>query len=104
MANRNPFSGVPQSVITLGLLAFLAIWLAITYLIFKEHAPLIFRIMWPVFEAILVVWVSSLMFGTTTVLIGDGELKVTRRLLGIPRIDAASSFRRGARRPLESRA
>ena len=40
--------------------------------------------MWPVFDAILVVWVISLMFGTTTVLIGDGPLKVTRHLLGIP--------------------
>ncbi|MGC2274947.1 MAG: hypothetical protein WA571_02935 [Candidatus Binatus sp.] len=70
--------------ITLGLLAFLALWLAITYLIFKQHAPLIFRIMWPVFDAILVVWVISLMFVTTTVLIGDGQLQVTRRLLGLP--------------------
>jgi hypothetical protein len=70
--------------ITLVLLAFLAFWSGITYLIFKEHAPLIFRIMWPVFEAIIFVWVISLMFGTTTVLIGDGQLKVTWRLLGIP--------------------
>ena len=70
--------------ITLGLLAFLALWYVITYLIFKQHAPLIFRIMWPVFDAILVVWVISLMFGTTTVLIGDGQLQVTRRLLGMP--------------------
>lgn len=70
--------------ITFVLLGFLAIWSCVTYLIFKEHAPLIFRIMWPVFEAIVVVWVISLMFGTTTVLIGDGPLKVTRHLLGIP--------------------
>jgi hypothetical protein len=70
--------------ITFGLLGFLAIWSCITYLIFKEHAPLFFRIMWPVFEAIVVVWVISLMFGTTTVLIGDGRLKVTWRVLGIP--------------------
>jgi hypothetical protein len=70
--------------ITFGLLAFLAVWSGITYLIFKQHAPLIFRIMWPVFETIVAVWVVSLMFGTTTVLIGDGQLKVTWRILGIP--------------------
>jgi hypothetical protein len=73
---RNP------SVI-LGLLGFLAIWSASTYVIFKEHAPLIFRIVWPVFEAILVLWVVSMMFGSTTVLIGDGELKMTWRFCGI---------------------
>jgi hypothetical protein len=67
-----------------GLLGFLAIWSASTYAIFKEHAPLIFRIVWPVFEAILVLWVVSMMFGSTTVLIGDGELKVTWRFCGIP--------------------
>ena len=67
-----------------GLLGFLAIWSVSTYVIFKEHAPLIFRIVWPVFEAILVLWVVSMMFGSTTVLIGDGELKVTWRFCGIP--------------------
>ena len=70
--------------VTFGLLGFLAIWSASTYVIFKEHAPLIFRIVWPVFEAILVLWVVSMMFGSTTVLIGDGELKVTWRFCGIP--------------------
>lgn len=70
--------------VVLGLLGFLAIWSGVTCLIFKEHAPLIFKIMWPVLEAIVVVWVISAMFGTTTVLIGDGELKVTWRLLSIP--------------------
>ena len=70
--------------VTFGLLGFLAIWSALTYVIFKEHAPLIFKIVWPAFEAILVLWVGSMMFGSTTVLIGDGELKVTRRFCGIP--------------------
>jgi len=70
--------------VTFSLLGFLAIWSSVTYLIFKEHAPLIFRIMWPVFESILVLWVIAMMFGTTTVLVGEGELKVTRRLCGIP--------------------
>jgi hypothetical protein len=74
------------------LLGFLAIWSASTYVIFKEHAPLIFRIVWPVFEAILVLWVVSMMFGSTTVLIGDGELKVTWRFAVFP-------YRRGEFRP-----
>jgi hypothetical protein len=39
---------------------------------------------WPVLEAILVVWAMEMMFGSTTVRIGDGELRVTWRLLGIP--------------------
>jgi hypothetical protein len=76
-AFRNP------SVI-FGLLGFLAIWSGSTYVIFKEHAPLIFKILWPAFEAIFVLWVISMMFGSTTVLIGDGELKVTWRFCGIP--------------------
>jgi hypothetical protein len=66
-----------------GLLGFLAIWSASTYVIFKEHAPLIFKILWPAFEAIFVLWVISMMFGSTTVTIGDGELKVTWRFCGI---------------------
>jgi hypothetical protein len=69
---------------SLVLLGFLAFWSGCTYLIFSGHAPLIFRIVWPVFDAILLVWVVSMMFGSTTVLIGDGELKVTWRLCGIP--------------------
>ncbi len=76
-AFRNP------SVI-FGMLVFLAIWSGCTYEVFKEHAPLIFKIMWPVIEAIVVIWVTAMMFGTTTVVIGDGELKVTWRLCGIP--------------------
>ncbi len=67
-----------------GLLGFLAIWSGCTYVIFKDHAPLIFKIMWPASEAIVLVWVISLTLGTTTVLIGAGELKVTRRLCGLP--------------------
>lgn len=76
-AFRNP------SVI-LALLGFLAIWSGSTYLIFKEHAPLIFRIVWPALEALLGLWVIAMMFGSTTVLIGDGVMKVTWRLCGIP--------------------
>ena len=76
-AFRNP------SVI-LTLLGFLAIWSGSTYLIFKEHAPLIFRILWPALEAIPGLWVIAMMFGSTTVLIGDGVMKVTWRLCGIP--------------------
>ncbi len=78
------FGAFRNPSITVGLLAFLALWLCITWLLFNQHAPILFRIMWPVFDALIVVWVISLMFGTTTVLIGDGRLQVTRRLLGIP--------------------
>jgi hypothetical protein len=70
--------------VVLGLLGFLAIWSGVTYLIFSENAPLIFKVTWPALEAIVVVWVMAMMFGSTTVLIGDGELKVMWRLLGIP--------------------
>jgi hypothetical protein len=76
-AFRNP------SVI-FGMLVFLAIWTGATYVILIDNAPLIFRIMWPAFESILVIWAIVMMFGTTTVLVGEGELKVTRRLCGIP--------------------
>jgi hypothetical protein len=70
--------------VVLGLLGFLAVWSAVTYLIFKEGAPLIFKVVWPALEAIVVVWVMALMFGSTNVLIGDGELKTMWRFLGIP--------------------
>jgi len=78
------FRALRNPSITFGLLGFLAVWSGMTYLIFKEHAPLLFRIMWPVFEALVVLWVISLTFGTTTVLIGNGQLKMTWYLLGIP--------------------
>jgi hypothetical protein len=67
-----------------GLLIFLAIWSGVTYLILTENAPLIFKIVWPASESFLVIWAIAIMFGTTTVLVGDGELKVTWRLCGIP--------------------
>ncbi|MFZ0681008.1 hypothetical protein [Candidatus Binatus sp.] len=70
--------------VTFALLGFFAIWSGTTYEILREHAPLIFRIMWPAFEAIIGLWLIVMMFGSTTVQIGDGLLKVTWRVGGIP--------------------
>jgi len=70
--------------VVFALLGFFAIWSGCTYEIFKEHAPLLFRIVWPAVEAIIGLWVIAMTFVSTTVVIGDGELKVTWRLCGIP--------------------
>ncbi len=70
--------------VTFAVLGFFAIWCGTTYEIFREHAPLFFRIMWPAFDAMLGLWVIVMMFGSTTVLAGNGVLKVTWRICGIP--------------------
>ncbi|HTW89861.1 MAG TPA: hypothetical protein VMD75_17830 [Candidatus Binataceae bacterium] len=81
---RIHFRAFRDPSVIFALLGFLAIWSGLTYLVFREHAPLIFKIMWPGFEAIFLIWGISMMFGSTSVLVGNGELSVTRRLFGIP--------------------
>ena len=88
--------------VTFALLGFFAIWSGTTYEIFREHAPLIFRIMWPAFEAMLGLWLIVMMFGSKTVQIGDGVLEGEVALCGIPvRTRRVPSLARRARRPFD---
>ena len=82
--SRIHFRAFRNPAVVFVLLGFVAVWSGSTYVIFKEHAPLIFRILWPAFEAIFAIWLIAMMFGSTTVLAGNGELTVVRRLFGLP--------------------
>jgi hypothetical protein len=76
-AFRNP-------AIALGMLAFMIAWTAGTLMIFESGGPLIFKILWPLFQAMLGVWVLALVFVSTSVHVMGDEMTVTWRLLGIP--------------------
>jgi hypothetical protein len=74
---RNP-------TVALGLLAFLMLWIGVTVLFFKEHAPLIFIIAWMLMDVFVGSWVLSLLFGSTSAYVRAGEITIVSRLLGIP--------------------
>ncbi len=68
----------------LGMLGFLVLWIGLTIVLFKDHAPLIFRIVWPFMDVLVGIWVLSLFFGSTSAHAGSGEITIVSRLLGIP--------------------
>jgi hypothetical protein len=76
-AFRNP--GV--ALMTLPLLA---LWLGITLIIFKDNAPLIFKIAWPVMDVFMGSFTLALLFGSTSAHARNGEITIVSRLLGIP--------------------
>ena len=49
--------------VALGVLGFLVLWISLTIVIFKDNAPLIFRIAWPSTDLLVGFWVLSLLFG-----------------------------------------
>jgi len=77
LAFRNP-------AVALALLGFLVLWIGLTIILFKDHAPLIFRIAWPFSDVLIGIWVLSLLFGSTSVHARNGDLTIVWRLLGIP--------------------
>ena len=76
-AFRNP--GVALSVV-----GFLALWGVLTVVIFKDDAPLVFKILWPVFDVLIGIWGVLLVFGSTSVRARQGEMTIVWRVLGIP--------------------
>jgi hypothetical protein len=65
-------------------LGFLVLWIGLTIIIFKENAPLIFKIVWPFSDVVIGIWVLSLLFGSTSAYARNGEITIVSRLLGIP--------------------
>jgi hypothetical protein len=76
-AFRNP-------AVALAVLGFLILWIILTILLFKEHAPLIFRIAWPSMDVLVGFWVLSLLFGSTSAHARNGEITIVSRVLGVP--------------------
>jgi hypothetical protein len=62
--------------------AFYVFWTLVLAVILYGHAPLIFRIVWGLFDVLLLWWMISLWVGTTRVVIGDGEVAIYSGLLG----------------------
>ena len=66
------------------MLGFLVLWIGLTIVIFKDNAPLIFKIAWPFSDVLIGIWVLSLLFGSTSAHARNGEITIVSRLLGIP--------------------
>jgi hypothetical protein len=78
------FPAFRSPAVALGLLGFFVLWIGVTIVIFKDNAPLIFKIAWPLMDMLIGIWVASLLFGSTTARARNGELTIVSRLLGIP--------------------
>jgi hypothetical protein len=76
-AFRNP-------AVALAVLGFLVLWIGLTIVIFRDNAPLIFKIAWPLSDVLNGIWVLSLLFGSTSAHARNGEITIVSRLLGIP--------------------
>lgn len=76
-AFRNP-------AIDLGVFGFLVLWIVLTIVLFKENAPVIFKIAWTFSDVLIGAWTVALLFGTTTVHARNGEITIVSRLLGVP--------------------
>lgn len=70
--------------VALSLLGFFVLWIGVTIVLFDDHAPLIFRIAWPIMDVLVVIWLLPLLFGSTSVHARNGEIIIVSRLLGIP--------------------
>ena len=75
-AARNPGAAAVTTV-------FFSIWSAIVWFLFHSDAPVIFPVIFGLFEVLLFVAVLQLWFGTATVTVGSGALTSRRRTLGI---------------------
>jgi hypothetical protein len=78
------FPAFRTPAVALAVLGFLVLWIGLTIVIFKDNAPLIFKIAWPFSDVLIGVWVLSLLFGSTSAHARNGEITIVSRLLGIP--------------------
>ena len=65
-------------------LGFLVLWIGLTIIIFKDNAPLIFKIAWPLSDVLIGICALALLFGSTSAHARNGEITIFSRLLGIP--------------------
>ena len=70
--------------VALTTLAVLVLWLGLTIIIFKDNAPMIFKIAWPVTDVLIGSFTLALLFGSTSAHARNGEITIVSRLLGIP--------------------
>jgi hypothetical protein len=76
-----PFRNPAVALVVLG---FLVLWIGLTIVIFKDDAPLIFKIAWPLSDVLIGIWTLTLLFGSTSVHARNGEITIVSRILGIP--------------------
>jgi hypothetical protein len=76
-----PFRNPAVGLVVLG---FLVLWIGLTIVIFKDGAPLIFKIAWPLSDVLIGLWTLTLLFGSTSVHARNGEITIVSRILGIP--------------------
>ena len=69
--------------VALTVAGFFVLWMAVTAVLFHLHAPLFFKIVWGLFDAVLGVWTAALWFGSTLVHVRSDGMTVTKRFLGI---------------------
>ena len=65
------------------LLIFTAIWTGVVYFLSRSSAPWFFPIVFGFFDVILIFAMFHVVFGTSRIRVGNGELTSTKRVLGI---------------------
>ena len=65
------------------LLIFTAIWTGVVYLLLRSSAPWFFPLVFGFFDVILIFAMFHVVFGTSRIRVGNGELTSTTRVLGI---------------------
>jgi len=78
------FPAFRSPAVALPMLGVFVFWMGVTFIIFKDNAPLIFKIAWPFSDVLLGFWMLSMLFGSTTARARNGEITIVSRLLGIP--------------------
>jgi HEAT repeats len=65
------------------LLIFTSIWTGVVYFLFRSSAPWFFPLVFGFFDVILIFAMFHVVFGTSRIRVGNGELISTKRVLGI---------------------
>ena len=65
------------------LVFFTAIWTGVVYFLFRSSAPWFFPLVFGFFDVLLIFAMFHVVFGTSRIRVGNGELVSTKRLLGI---------------------
>jgi hypothetical protein len=65
------------------LVLFTAIWTGVVYFLFHSSAPWFFAVVFGFFDLLLILGVFHVVLGTARVLVGNGEISSTTRILGI---------------------
>ncbi len=65
------------------LLIFTALWTGVVYFLFRSSAPWFFPVVFGFFDLLLILAVFHVTLGTARILVGDGQLSSSTRMLGI---------------------